>query len=427
MKDLNCLCSIGARHWVLFNSTIRRVIADYGSPFSVLLWTLVSFIPRGTPDAIPRRLVIPNTFDGSDNYGVLGRLGELEAWHIGAAIIPGAIIAILYFFDQNVSSQLCQEGFHLKKPTAYHWDFLLLAVMLTVCGLIGIPPVNAVIPQAPMHSRANTVWRKDKKDKDAEYKGEAMDDRPYNIFDDIHGGRDYYIRENRVSGLLQSILCGVCLLITPVLQLIPRSVLWGYFAFMAIEGLPGSQFYKRMKLFFSDSSKFHHLLEVEGHESYLDNVPKSTIFKFTLMQFIGFGICYGITWAGIGGISFPLFIFLIVPARQYLFVKLFSEYDLQELDPLHLDGPEPSTSERLPTEAESTLSRRSLATNANGSSAPVPPRPQQIVQMHQPVMPVPPGISGGGYVTQMPPMPMMPMEMTGSTFVSSPPPFVSGA
>jgi len=40
-----------------------------------------------------------------------------------------------------------------------------------------------------------------------------------------------------------------------VLQQIPRSVLWGFFAFMALEGLPGNQFYKRLLLFLTDSSR----------------------------------------------------------------------------------------------------------------------------------------------------------------------------
>ena len=194
--------------------------------------------PNKTPDSIPRRLAIPDTFDGSPNYTVLSRLGELEGWHIAAALLPAGIIAVLFFFDHNVSSQLAQEGLHLTKPTAYHWDLMVLALMTLACGLLGLPPVNGVIPQAPMHSRANTVWLKDKAKKREDEDG--TDAAAFNVKDEAHGGRDFYIRENRVSNLVQSVLCGVCLLITPILQQIPRSVLWGFFAFMAIEGLPGT-------------------------------------------------------------------------------------------------------------------------------------------------------------------------------------------
>ena len=40
-----------------------------------------------------------------------------------------------------------QPEFGLKKPSAYHYDFLLLGIMTIACGLIGVPPVNGVLPQ----------------------------------------------------------------------------------------------------------------------------------------------------------------------------------------------------------------------------------------------------------------------------------------
>jgi len=42
---------------------------------------------------------------------------------------------------------------------------------------------------------------------------------------------------------------------TPGLKLIPSSVLWGYFAYMAADSLPGSQFWDRLLLLFTDSRK----------------------------------------------------------------------------------------------------------------------------------------------------------------------------
>ena len=39
---------------------------------------------------------------------------------------------MLFFFDHNVSSQLAQqEQFNLKKPPAYHYDFMLLSLMVS--------------------------------------------------------------------------------------------------------------------------------------------------------------------------------------------------------------------------------------------------------------------------------------------------------
>ena len=67
-----------------------------------------------------------------------------------------------------------------------------------------------------------------------------------------------------------------------------------------------AQFYKRLLLFWTDSTRLSRLTEDPGHDSYLDSVPMPVILKFTACQLAGLLICYGITWAGIAGISFPV-------------------------------------------------------------------------------------------------------------------------
>ena len=54
------------------------------------------------------------------------------------------------------------------------------------------------------------------------------------------------VNEQRVSNLLQSVLVAGAMFAMPVIKLIPTSVLWGYFAYMAIDSLPGSQFWERI-------------------------------------------------------------------------------------------------------------------------------------------------------------------------------------
>ncbi|KAI3885885.1 hypothetical protein MKW92_018355 [Papaver armeniacum] len=50
------------------------------------------------------------------------------------------------------------------------------------------------------------------------------------------------VNEQRFSNLLQSVLVGGAVFEMHVIKLIPTSVLWGYFAYMAIDSLPGNQF-----------------------------------------------------------------------------------------------------------------------------------------------------------------------------------------
>lgn len=88
-------------------------------------------------------------------------MGEVDAGLIAAAAVPGFIITALFYFDHNVSSQLAQQKeFDLKKPAAYSYDFFLLGIMTLMCGLLGIPPVNGVLPQAPMHTKSLATLKK---------------------------------------------------------------------------------------------------------------------------------------------------------------------------------------------------------------------------------------------------------------------------
>ncbi|XP_072058896.1 probable boron transporter 2 [Arachis hypogaea] len=58
-------------------------------------------------------------------------------------------------FDHSVAYHLAQQKeFNLRKPLSFHYDLLLLGFMVILCGLIGIPPSNGVIPQSPMHTKS---------------------------------------------------------------------------------------------------------------------------------------------------------------------------------------------------------------------------------------------------------------------------------
>lgn len=63
------------------------------------------------------------------------------------------------------------------------------------------------------------------------------------------------VNEQRLSNLLQSLLVGACVGAMPIIKMIPSSVLWGYFAYMAIDSLPGNQFYERILLLFVAPSR----------------------------------------------------------------------------------------------------------------------------------------------------------------------------
>lgn len=51
--------------------------------------------------------------------------------YIIGAFIPATMIAVLYYFDHSVASQLAQQKeFNLRKPPSFHYDLLLLGFMV---------------------------------------------------------------------------------------------------------------------------------------------------------------------------------------------------------------------------------------------------------------------------------------------------------
>ena len=52
--------------------------------------------------------------------------------YILGAFIPATMIAVLYYFDHSVASQLAQQSeFNLRKPPSFHYDLLLLGFLVS--------------------------------------------------------------------------------------------------------------------------------------------------------------------------------------------------------------------------------------------------------------------------------------------------------
>ncbi|KAL2341617.1 hypothetical protein Fmac_009557 [Flemingia macrophylla] len=388
---LTTLRSRKARSWCYGSGCLRGFIADYGVPLMVLLWTAISYIPVGSiPKGIPRRLFSPNPWSPGafENWTVIKDMLNVPVLYIIGAFIPATMIAVLYYFDHSVASQLAQQKeFNLKKPPSFHYDLLLLGFMVILCGLIGIPPSNGVIPQSPMHTKSlatlkhqllrnrlvatarsaikklenlgqvygsmqDAYWQmqtplvhqhpssqglhelKESTIQLVSSMGSTngpVDESIFDVEKEIDDLLPVEVKEQRVSNLLQSLMVGGCVAAMPFLKMIPTSVLWGYFAFMAIENLPGNQFWERILLIFTAPSRRYKVLE-EFHATYVETVPFKTIAVFTLFQTAYLLVCFGITWVPIAGVLFPLMIMLLVPVRQYILPKFFKGAHLQDLD-----------------------------------------------------------------------------------------------
>lgn len=78
----------------------------------------------------------------------LQQMAQVPGPFIAGALVPATMLTILFYFDHTVSSQLAQlPEFNLVKPPAYSYDLVLVGLFTIGCGLLGIPPVNGVLPQ----------------------------------------------------------------------------------------------------------------------------------------------------------------------------------------------------------------------------------------------------------------------------------------
>ncbi|KAK4751086.1 hypothetical protein SAY87_004568 [Trapa incisa] len=388
---LTALRSRKARSWRYGTGSLRSLIADYGVPLMVLVWTGVSYIPSHTvPDGIPRRLFSPDPWSPGayGNWTVVKEMLNVPIFYIIGAVVPATMIAVLYYFDHSVASQLAQQKeFNLRKPPSYHYDLLLLGFLTLMCGLVGIPPSNGVIPQSPMHTKSlstlkhqllrnrlvSTARKSIQKNASLEqlygnmqeayhqmqtpliYQQSSLlglkelkettiqaaavsgqmdapvDETLFDIEKEIDDLLPVEVKEQRLSNLLQATMVGGCVAAMPFLKMIPTSVLWGYFAFMAIESLPGNQFWERILLLFTAPSRRYKVLE-EYHATFIETVPFKAIAIFTVFQTAYLLACFGLTWIPIAGVMFPLMIMLLVPVRQYILPKFFKGAHLQDLD-----------------------------------------------------------------------------------------------
>ncbi|CAN6911742.1 unnamed protein product [Brassica oleracea] len=375
-----------ARSWRYGFRWMRGFTGDYGTLLMLVLWSALSFtVPRDIPEGVPRRLELPLPWDSESLYHwtVVKDMGKVPPLYILAAFIPAIMIAGLYFFDHCVSAQMAQQKeFNLKNPSAYHYDIFILGIMTLICGLLGLPPSNGVIPQSPMHTKSLAVLKRQQMRKKMVQKAKecmkakASNSEIYGKMQDVFiemetspkatsvvkelenlkeavmkadgGGGDtkgkkfdpevliedhlpVRVNEQRVSNLLQSILVGLLIFAVPLLRMIPTSVLWGYFTYMAVDSLPGNQFWERLLLLFITPGRRFKVLE-GLHASFMEIVPYKSIVMFTLFQLLYFLICYGVTWIPVGGILFPLPFFFLIALRQYILPKIFDPSHLQVLD-----------------------------------------------------------------------------------------------
>jgi len=336
-----CLALHYARDWTTLTPTVRDLLARYNTFLAVLIFTGFSFWGVLQDANIDRmtQFIQPGMWNGQPTPNATGKsrgwivdLGAVPVQYIFLAIVPAIVLVLLVFFDNSVVGLLTQAPqFRLKKGTAFHWDTIVLALMTLVCGLLGLPPVNGVLPQSPLHVQA-LVMTFVKKMNGAT---NALDETASSSETSTGTSTSSRVLENRLSPLLQSVLCGLVLVIFPIVREIPMAVLWGLFLYLGVAGFIGNQFAERVAsllVFQKDSMPVE---GEDGYKGYINGVPFGVMVGFTALQVVCLGVIYYVGEHGPSPIIkciFAILVVLLIPLRSFIMPLIFKEEHLVILD-----------------------------------------------------------------------------------------------
>lgn len=355
------LLSTAPTSWApLFPRWARLGLGEYAAALSVLLWVGVPHM--GDLAALDHaRLEVqgealrPSAWPARRTFVV--EFWRLPAEWVFLAVVPGAIVTVLFFFDHEISSIICasRSRYGVRKPGGFAWDVALLGVTTAVCGVVGVPPANGLLPQAPLHTESLLHYVDGDDDADGDDDGGAEasrggdDDREWEEEEQQQqparpaaasspsstpstptsssspppspAARTH---EQRYSPLLQAAL--ILAFIAPPLQrllgLTPTSVLAGLFLFMAYQSLRANPMLARVG----------HLVTPP---SALPPLPRGVSWRgvhaFTVAQLLLTGLVFGVTLT-VAAPAFPLLIVALVPLRLTLMPRLWSRETLAFVD-----------------------------------------------------------------------------------------------
>ncbi|KAK5643033.1 hypothetical protein RI129_009200 [Pyrocoelia pectoralis] len=296
----------------------RRALGDFGVPIAIVIMAALDYI---VPNTYTEKLTVPQGFTPSNPevrgwiVNPKGMLQPIELWVAFAAGVPALLVYILLFMETHITELIIDKPERkLKKGSGFHLDIVLVCLLNVGCGLIGAPWICVATVRSVAHVQAVTVLSRT----------HAPGEKPHII----------EVKEQRMSAFTVSLLIGVSVLMSPLLRLVPMSVLFGVFLYMGVASTNGIQFFDRIRLFF---------MPVKHHPdaSYVRKVKTIKMHLFTFIQLL----CLVLLWtvkSTKASLAFPFFLLLLVPLRSNL-KYIFSPRELRALDgdQPDVDGDEP--------------------------------------------------------------------------------------
>ncbi|XP_026831203.1 electrogenic sodium bicarbonate cotransporter 1 isoform X5 [Ooceraea biroi] len=288
---------------LFFPSKVRQVVSDFAVIIAIFSMSLMDhFVGIPTP-----KLEVPSEFKPTlEGRGwIIWPFQYNPWWSAIAAIAPALLGTILIFMDQQITAVIVNRKENkLKKGCGYHLDLFILAILIMICSVMGLPWFVAATVLSINHVNSLKL----------ESECAAPGEKPQFLG----------VREQRVTHILIFLMIGCSVLLTPMLRNIPMPVLFGVFLYMGVASLKGLQFFDRILIM---------LMPVKYQPDYmfLRQVPLKRVHVFTVIQLACLTCLWLIKSFSQTSILFPLMLVVMIGIRKLLdFV--FTQRELKILD-----------------------------------------------------------------------------------------------
>ncbi|XP_065080479.1 sodium-driven chloride bicarbonate exchanger isoform X3 [Ochlerotatus camptorhynchus] len=289
---------------LFFPSNIRQVVSDFAVIIAIFSMTILDYatnvptpkldVPREFKPTIPDRGWLVQPFHEKN-----------PIWSPVIAVLPALLGTILIFMDQQITAVIINRKEHkLKKGCGYHLDLFVLALLIQICSIMGLPWFVAATVLSINH--VNSLKQ--------ESETAAPGEKPQFLG----------VREQRVTHILIFLTIGCSVLLTPLLSHIPMPVLYGVFLYMGAASLKGLQFFDRLMIMLMPN-------KYQPDYMFLRQVPIRRVHLFTVIQLACLVMLWVIKSFSSTSILFPLMLVVMIGIRKSLDL-LFTRRELKILD-----------------------------------------------------------------------------------------------
>ncbi|XP_013100619.1 sodium bicarbonate cotransporter 3 isoform X7 [Stomoxys calcitrans] len=289
---------------LFFPTVVRQYISDFSVIIAIVSMSFLDYmmkvetpkleVPHELKPTLPTRdWVIPPFTENN------------PAWSAIIAVFPAMLGTILIFMDQQITAVIVNRKENkLKKGCGYHLDLFVLAILIQICSVMGLPWFVAATVLSINH--VNSL----KKESECSAPGE----KPQFLG----------VREQRVTHILIFLSIGLSVYLTPILCHIPMPVLFGVFLYMGVASLKGLQFFDRLLIMLMPA-------KYQPDYMFLRQVPIKRVHLFTIIQLACLICLWLIKSFSSTSILFPLMLVVMIGIRKALDL-VFTRRELKILD-----------------------------------------------------------------------------------------------